>query len=334
MPGKLKNSDGTLVSGNPSTKGVEVPRRYNSMSRSALIDELLQIGFDNKQIEGACIHITPDAQRDDEEGQRQRVIISEQVRKQRCVWLQKMQTNGAVFGNDNNAVTLDKVQDKPITRLQLTSERLNWLFGGGLPNGKLILLAGGPGVGKTRICISVSSDVTRQGGRVHYFQGEIADPAEFASMVRPTEPIESLFVIDGCTELDQIAARIKKSKPSLVVLDSIDMLKRSFSSVECRRTMVTLASVAKEANCPFLLIAHQNKQGDVKGSNDIEYLVDVVCYANPSDELRLVSKEFDLTIRSKNRCGPVGRTVMFQHTETGIKEVETVTRHNFKMASV
>ena len=305
-------------SGNPSTRGKQLPKNHGNMNRAEFIQHTVMLGFSPKQISGFCLEREPKAKKNKE----MKRVIEEAIRKQRCLFLQALDKSKAL-NNEDKALTLDEIEPEEIQYLPTHVEQLNWIFGGGLPKSQLIIVAGDPGVGKTRLAVCISAGLTRDGKKVHYFQGEVK-PSIFANWANKQNPVKAHFLVDSSTDIQALKDKVMESQPDLVVIDSVDMFKRSFSSSEARRTIALLRQAAEATNCPFILIHHLNKQGTVKGSNDIEYLCDVVVYAR-KEALDMVDKEFWVEIPDKNRCGVAGRRAVFHHTEDGIEPVANVT---------
>jgi DNA repair protein RadA/Sms len=319
----MKNEESIKLTkqGKPSTRGIEIPKNHEKMSRSEFIQHTIMLGFEPEHVEQLCLIREPKAKKDEVVLR----IIQEAIRKQRHLYLQALSKN-SILDKDTAAITLDKIKPKPVDFLKTSIERLNWVFDGGLAKGHLIVLAGDPGVGKTRTAISIASGLTHMGMIVHYFQSEVT-PERFAAWANQQNPVKPNFLVDSSTTIEKLTEKVIETKPALVIVDSVDMFKRSFSSSEARRTVVILKHAAEISNCPFLLIHHLNKQGGIKGSNDIEYLADVCAYAR-NHSLSFVVKEFSVEIPTKNRCGIAGRMAMFRHTETGVEPVETSTQQS------
>ena len=309
-----------------STRGIEVPKRHAAMNRAEFIQHGVMMGFDPQEIENFCFAREPEAYKNEELAR----IIREAIRKQRFIYIEALERSKHMDISEE-ARLLSDITPCTIEYLDTHLEKLNWVFGGGLPKGQLIVLAGEPGVGKTRVVICIAAGQTRMGRKVHYFQGEVK-PEIFADWAFKQDPAPDLLLVDSTTIIEEFVIRVGESKPDLVIVDSVDMFRRSFSPSEARRTQSLLRQAAEKANCPFLLIHHLNKQGSVKGSNDIEYLCDVVAYAR-SHSFSTVQREFTIEIPTKNRFGITGRSAVFQHTETGVIPVVSVTHGTgFKLA--
>lgn len=190
----------------------------------------------------------------------------------------------------------------------------------GLPAGKISLWAGAGGVGKTRVAVEMVLKISAVGLRVLFYQNEVS-PTEFKGWVKkPVLHPENLFVGNVISLDDQIQG-IRNIRPHVVIVDSINMMEGFTSPDELRNILQTYKNVAEENKCHVIFISHLNKQGEVKGNNDVEYLVDVVArlnhHTNPETK-EVVKGVFYLEI-GKNRFGPSGGWIGFVHTNIGIE---------------
>jgi predicted ATP-dependent serine protease len=192
----------------------------------------------------------------------------------------------------------------------------------GLPAGKISLWAGAGGVGKTRVAVEMVLRMSSVGIRNLFYQNEVS-PEEFKGWVKkPVIHPENLFV-GNIVSLDEQIKGIRKILPQVVIVDSINMMEGFSSPDELRNILQTYKNVAEETKCHVIFISHLNKQGDVKGNNDVKYLVDMVVrlfpHINPKTK-KEVKGIFVLEI-GKNRYGPSGGWICFKHTDVGIEFV-------------
>lgn len=227
-------------------------------------------------------------------------------------------------------LSYDKIQEENLIRYSTGFPDLDMIYGithfpnnrysVGLPAGKISLWAGAGGVGKTRVAVEMVLKISAVGLRVLFYQNEVS-PTEFKGWVKkPVIRPENLFVGNVLSLDDQIQG-IKNIHPHVVIVDSINMMEGFTSPEELRNILQTYKGVAEENKCHVIFISHLNKQGEVKGNNDVEYLVDVVCRLNhhttPGTK-QVVKGVFYLEI-GKNRFGPSGGYIAFSHTDTGVE---------------
>ena len=172
------------------------------------------------------------------------------------------------------------------------------------------------------------------GHRVLYFQNETG-LHEFRQWTAAQVANPRAILVSNFTSLQDQLKAVRKHKPNLVVVDSLNMLE-GFQSPAFARQVIELYKRAMVAvGGHAILLGHLNKAGSVKGNNDVQYLVDVQC------ELKSVARQ--LTPRQaeafgtdptpvfyihfvKNRFGPTSSGgcdtyVCFRHTAFGVEYV-------------
>lgn len=167
----------------------------------------------------------------------------------------------------------------------LTPEPVQWLWDGWLAAGKLHILAGAPGTGKTTAAISLAATVSR-GGR--WPDGTRTKPAGVLIASYEDDPADTITprLIAAGADLDRVhilegtwhgterrsfsakddaallAEAIKTYGVRLVIVDPIISALGSFDShknAETRQALQPLADVARESGAALLGIAHFSK---------------------------------------------------------------------------
>ena len=231
--------------------------------------------------------------------------------------------------------TLDEIESSPISRLQTGHKYLDPIFGKsiingreqfGLPYGKITLIASAPGVGKTRFATDLAITMNANGLRVLVFQNEVT-PSEYKGWIKRSVKFPKSFFVANYSNLqDQIDA-IKKCKPSIVICDSVNMIDDYDSSKEIRKIMEDYKQTAQDIGCHVMFIGHLNKKDEVKGNNDLEYLIDINCKLTPytgegaNSSIQNSLKSMFVLEVGKNRYGTSGGWCCFKHVETGIEYV-------------
>lgn len=161
---------------------------------------------------------------------------------------------------------------------------IEWLWKGWLAKGKLHILAGAPGTGKTTITMSLAAIVSASlewpdgkqasGGDVLIWSGE-DDPADtlvprlqemgadlsrvhFISGVHDDRGSRSF---DPAEDIKRLAVNIQERRPALLIVDPIvsAVSGDSHKNTETRRGLQPLVDMAKEANLAVLGITHFSK---------------------------------------------------------------------------
>lgn len=188
----------------------------------------------------------------------------------------------------------------------------------GIPRGKIILVGGEQGVGKTRFYTALSHKlVSDYGFKVGVAQAEmsLSEYKSLAIQVMGTSQShlrnQHNFFIGGDKMRnikDQIKA-IKEYHPDLWIIDSYQMIREgnTKSGIE---DMIFYLKKAIGDHTAVLLITHLNAKGVIKGDNTLQYLSDVCVIMkkeNPDNGL------FSLSIPGKNRAGKTGGKAYLQH---------------------
>jgi DNA repair protein RadA/Sms len=123
-------------------------------------------------------------------------------------------------------------------------------------------------------------------------------------------------------QLERILAVIGKSKPDVVVVDSIqtiysEALQSAPGSVaQVRECAAQLTRFAKSSNTTLVLVGHVTKEGAIAGPRVLEHIVDTVLYFEGDTH-----SSFRLVRAIKNRFGAVNELGVFAMTDRGLKGV-------------
>jgi len=139
-------------------------------------------------------------------------------------------------------VLLKDVQVKEDSRLKTGILELDRVLGGGIVKGSVILIGGDPGVGKSTISLQVSNQLTRHSTTVLYVSGEESThQTKLRAKRLGAHDSENLYIVNQ-TDLSLISEYIKKLKPDVVIIDSIQVIfdpevsAKSGSALGCLRS--------------------------------------------------------------------------------------------------
>ncbi len=224
-------------------------------------------------------------------------------------------------GTSAPAVELSEVDTDDVPRIQVGSQELNRVLGGGIVPGSVTLVAGDPGIGKSTLLLRLASDAADALGRCLYVTGE-----ESASQIRMRADRlglagKGLYILQA-TELAEIKAELGKRRPPLVVVDSIQTLSDETSSsspgsaTQIRECTRALLEWAKSTGTPVVITGHVTKGGDIAGPRVLEHMVDVVLYmeGDPISSWRLLRS-------AKNRFGSTNELGVFEMRSEGLVDV-------------
>jgi len=170
---------------------------------------------------------------------------------------------------------LEEEKNAP-TRLTTGIDGIDWLYGvndsfypaypatWGLPSGKISLWAGAAGIGKSRLAKCIANKVAEETDyKVDY----------------------SFLEGNRCINLAEYIEHLKKVKPHLAILDSINQLEDfgANGSDKCIKAIIHgtpeqegLRTIVEELGCHLIVISQLNKEGEARGSTTLPHLVDSV----------------------------------------------------------
>jgi DNA repair protein RadA/Sms len=125
------------------------------------------------------------------------------------------------------------------------------------------------------------------------------------------------FRILSTDSLEAIISTIKKTRPKLAVIDSIQTLRSQDgggSTEQIRNFTMELVQCAKQTCCALIVVGHVTKTGGLAGPKLLEHMVDVVLAFEGNEGIR--------TLRStKNRFGSTDEIALFTMTPGGLQTV-------------
>jgi DNA repair protein RadA/Sms len=195
------------------------------------------------------------------------------------------------------------------------------VLGGGLVAGSVILIGGDPGIGKSTLLLQAFAAVSRKGLTCLYVSGEesqrqIKIRAERLGIAAP-----NLLILSE-TALERIIEQVKKIKPGLLVIDSIQTIFTSTipsapgSIAQVRESSGSIIVLAKKTGLTTFLIGHVTKDGAIAGPRVLEHMVDTVLYFEGER-----GHSFRILRAVKNRFGSTNEIGVFEMKEAGLKEV-------------
>ena len=125
--------------------------------------------------------------------------------------------------------TLDTIETTEEPRIDMRDAELNRVLGGGLVPGSIVLLGGEPGIGKSTLILQTVMQL--QGQKVLYVSGE--ESARQIKMradrlVQNAQSKNNGLMVLCETSLENIYTQIKETKPTIVVIDSIQTISSEY----------------------------------------------------------------------------------------------------------
>ncbi|WP_343689442.1 DNA repair protein RadA [Chitinophaga sp.] len=219
----------------------------------------------------------------------------------------------------NNIVNLSEVSAVEEERLLTPDVELNRVLGGGIVPGSLVLVGGEPGIGKSTLFLQNALQLKNI--TTLYVSGE-----ESATQVKMRadrlQATNDQFYLLTETNTQTIFQEIKKLRPQLVVIDSIQTLQSPFiesapgSVSQIRETAAEMQRFAKESHVPVFLIGHITKDGSIAGPKILEHMVDTVLQFEGDQHYA-----YRILRTIKNRFGSTAELGIYEMTGTGLRQV-------------
>ena len=194
------------------------------------------------------------------------------------------------------------------------------VLGGGIVQGSVILIGGDPGVGKSTLLTQIIASLSQHQG-VLYISGE-ESLAQISQRCHRLGLEQDKLWLLASTDIDDIVQHARKSKPTVMVVDSIqtiysDEVNSSTGSIsQVRECCAQLVRYAKLNRCAVFVIGHVTKDGHIAGPRILEHMVDTVLYLEGESDPR-----YRILRAIKNRFGAVNEMAVFAMTEKGMKQV-------------
>ena len=218
-------------------------------------------------------------------------------------------------------VRLSEVHTDEKQRISSGMEELDRVLGGGIVAGSLMLVGGDPGIGKSTLLLQVCHNLTRDGHKVLYVSGEESAQQIKLRAQRIGDFKDDLMLLCE-TNLELVRAVIEKTKPEIVVIDSIQTMYHETVSAapgsvsQVREATNVLMQIAKGMGISIFLVGHVTKEGVVAGPRVLEHMVDTVLYFEGD---RYAS--YRILRGVKNRFGSTNEIGVFEMRQSGLREV-------------
>jgi DNA repair protein RadA/Sms len=195
------------------------------------------------------------------------------------------------------------------------------VLGGGLVPGSVILIGGDPGIGKSTLLLQAFAALSRNGLTSLYVSGEESQRQIKMRAERLGIEAPHLLVLSE-TALERIVEQVKRIKPAVLVIDSIQTIFTSSvasapgSIAQVRESSASIIILAKKTGLTTFLIGHVTKDGAIAGPRVLEHMVDTVLYFEGDR-----GHTFRILRAVKNRFGSTNEIGVFEMKEAGLKEV-------------
>ncbi len=207
-------------------------------------------------------------------------------------------------------------------RLRTGLAELDFVLGGGIVPGSMVLVGGEPGIGKSTILLQVAAQLEAQGIRALYVSGE-ESPLQVKLRADRLGGHSGDVEMMGETLLETILATAADRSPAVMIVDSIqtvftgDLEGAPGNVGQVRECAARLMRYAKESGTAIFVVGHVTKGGGIAGPKTLEHIVDTVLYFEGEGTL-----DHRVLRAAKNRFGSVDEIGVFRMTQQGLIPVE------------
>src|SRR4051812_30803020 len=218
-------------------------------------------------------------------------------------------------------VRLGDVQEAELGRWTTGLGEFDFVLGGGIVPGSVVLVGGEPGIGKSTILLQVAARLEAEALATLYVSGE-----ESAQQVRLRADrlggSAAAVTLLAETELDAVLLRAAERGPRVLLIDSIQTvytpsLEGAPGNVgQVRECAARLQRFAKQTGTAVFLVGHVTKGGGIAGPKTLEHIVDTVLYFEGEGGV-----DHRVLRATKNRFGGVDEIGVFRMTAQGLVAV-------------
>jgi DNA repair protein RadA/Sms len=194
-------------------------------------------------------------------------------------------------------------------------DEFDFVLGGGIVPGSMVLVGGEPGIGKSTLLLQVAARLTEHDHPVLYVSGEESAPQVKLRADRLGGGAGDVRLLAETT-LENVLAT---ATDGVLIIDSIQTLYTSDlegapgNVGQVRECAARLMRFAKASGTAVIVVGHVTKGGGIAGPKTLEHIVDTVLYFEGETTL-----DHRVLRATKNRFGGVDEIGVFRMTEAGL----------------
>ena len=194
----------------------------------------------------------------------------------------------------------------------------DFVLGGGIVPGSMILIGGEPGIGKSTLLLQVAARLQNAGHATLYASGEESALQIKLRSDRLAEDAGDVSLLSE-TNLETVLTTAAAASPAVLIVDSIqtvftnDLEGAPGNVGQVRECAARLMRFAKESGTAVFVVGHVTKGGGIAGPKTLEHIVDTVLYFEGENSL-----DHRVLRATKNRFGSVDEIGVFRMAQDGL----------------
>src|SRR5215211_6537722 len=170
---------------------------------------------------------------------------------------------------------LREVQGSSAKRWRTGIDEFDFVLGGGIVPGSMILIGGEPGIGKSTLLLQVAARLEAAGHATLYSSGEESPLQVKLRSDRLSESAAEVSLLSE-TNLETILATSAAASPAVLIVDSIqtvytgDLEGAPGNVGQVRECAARLMRYAKESGTTVFVVGHVTKGGGIAGPKTLE----------------------------------------------------------------